>query len=172
MNTVKEDTLSRLERRKNIMNFEPNDLLRSHKLELIENVLSLKESNPNLTQKTISKFLGISQSKIYRTRRDLGMKPLTQYNIPCNKTKKKSVKDEKVVEPKLNIKKIKGKGIEPLVRERSSIAEAIVEKEEESVSPVADEGEEEEEEKKEPSSRMTEILKRNTDKYLSSLNES
>ena len=52
---------------------EPNDLIRTYKLDRCSDFMEVKFNNPKLTQKQISKQLGFSDSTIKRYRDDIKM---------------------------------------------------------------------------------------------------
>ena len=98
--------LSRMERIDTYSNLDPNKIMNSYKMELIDRYLQEKTMHPELHSKALCKTLKISSSTINRTRRDLGLKSFYQYDIPLNKkvSKKSSTLFETGIKPTSLIK--------------------------------------------------------------------
>ena len=77
---------------------EPNDLIRTYKLDRCCDFMEAKFNNPKLTQKQICKQLGFSDSTIKRYRDDIKMDSPYRRN---NHKKKKNLSNRQILQQKI-----------------------------------------------------------------------
>jgi DNA-directed RNA polymerase specialized sigma subunit len=99
---------------------EPDDIRKNLKMKTVLRFVQAKEENPNLTKDQICKKIGISDSSLKRTMKDLNMKSFYRHDVPVNKRNKKKdnnkdnenqnemIKEIQQRTNKKNIKEIKG----------------------------------------------------------------